>query len=164
MHTQYRLVLAASLMIFATMAATAAEWRFHSSSGPNGNTIFLGESSSATKGCSGKKEASEQMFALNAWTFVRELCYEVDKAGMVKLTDPEKVMFFNTFKIAASTFKRIPTEEERLEKQQQQEREASRLRINELMRLQPQQLQLQQQQLIRMPMICTHTGDMTFCD
>lgn len=164
MRSRYRLVLAASLMIFAAMTATAADWRFHSSSGPNGNTIFLSESSSTTKGCSGKKEASEQMFALNAWTFIRYLCYEVDKAGMVKLTDPVKVIFFNTFTIHSSKFTSIPTEKERLEKEQRQDMAAMARQTNEWIRQSNEDKRQQQQQQQRRPIICNHMGDMTFCD
>ncbi len=168
MRTQNRLALAASLMIFATIGATAGEWRFHSSDGPNGHSILLSESLSTKNGCSGKKEACEQMFALNEWTYVRELCYEVDNAGIVKLTDPGKVMFFNTFKIPASSFKRIPTAKERLEAQQQKENEQMRRNTDELNRQfnehQRQRQQQIQQQLRRLPMICNHLGDMTICD
>lgn len=140
------------------LVSTSAEWRFASEGGPNGNTVLLSESPSLAKGCKGKMEASEQMYALGKWMYIRELCYELDKAGNVKLTDPEKMMFFNTFKMPASGFTRIPTEEERAAARLKRDQEDQSRAVGEMVR------QLNSQQQRRPSIVCNHLGDTTICD
>lgn len=157
------LFAAASLIAFVPLVCTSAEWRFFSDAGPNGNTVFLSESPSYTKGCKGKQEASAQMYALGKWTYIRELCYEVDNAGMVKLTDPEKMMFFNTFKMSASGFRRIPTEKERAEAKAQLLHEESMRASSEFVRQTNESIDRQRQER-RQPIICDHFGATSICN
>lgn len=155
------------MMLFCVLLAPnisrAGEWRFFASHGPNGNTIFLSEDSSTTKGCEGKLEASEQKLALGKWVYIRELCYEVDKSGMVKLTDPEKIRFFNSFTMSASGFSRIPTKKEREEAEQARIAEQNYRAMQEFTR-QYNENQRQMQQQRRGPIICNHLGDISICD
>ncbi|WP_309376548.1 hypothetical protein [Rhodoferax sp.] len=82
--------------------------------------IFLSEAPSIEKGCEGQNEASEQNLVLDKWIWIRHLCYVVDKSGKVKVTDPAKMMFFDTFTLNASDFTRIPTNAEQAQIEQQQ--------------------------------------------
>ena len=93
---------------FTHSVSSAVEWRFRSQAKQNETTLLLGEDPSILKGCEGKNEASEQMYALEKWTYLRELCFQLDKSE-VKFTDPNKVMFFNTFTRPASSFIKIPS-------------------------------------------------------
>ena len=162
MGNRYQLALAALLLHAATLAGAADEWRFASTAGPNGNTIFLAESPSLTKGCKGKQDASEQMYALGKWTYLRDLCYEVDKAGIVKLTDPERMTFFNTFTIHSSKFTSIPTEKERNAEKLLRDQEDQSRGMSEMLR-QYNETQNNRQQR-RRPVICDHIGSMSYCD
>ena len=129
-------------MIFPIVAAiylthsvsSATEWRFRSQMKPNETTFVLSESPSAAKGCEGKDEASEQMYALGKWTFVRELCYELDK-NVVKFTDPNKVKFFNTFTRPASDFVKVLSKKERAEAADREESDRRIQSINENTRM-----------------------------
>ena len=162
MRTKF--LLAVSCLIFvAPIFAADSEWRFLSADGPNGNTVFLSESKSLLKGCKGKQEASEQLYALDKWTYLRDLCYEVDKAGIVKLTDPEKMMFFNTFTIHSSKFTRIPTEKERNAEKLLRDREDQNRATSEWVRQYNESKNNRAQQR-RRPVICDHIGSMSFCD
>ena len=123
------------------------------------------------KGCEGKKEASEQMYALEKWIYVRELCYQLDK-NEVKFLDPNKLMFLNTFTRPASSFKKIPSKKELAEVAETEERnriirninENTRLLNDEISRRQMGSDEISRQQFKRRPIICNHLGDISICD
>lgn len=112
------------------------------------------------------REASEQKYALEKWIYIRELCYEVDKRGMVRLKDPARMRFFNTFTISSSAFTKILNKKERDEVEQSRRAEETRRAINELSRQwnAEQQQRQQVQQQWRGPIICNHLGDISICD
>lgn len=158
-------------IFFTHSISSAVEWRFASQAKPNETTLLLGESPSMLKGCEGKNEASEQMYALEKWTYVRELCYKLDKSE-VKFLDPNKVMFFNTFTRPASGFITIPSKKELAEAAEREEserrirglNESTRMLNEEISRRQTRNDEIRRQQSQRRPTICNHIGDMSVCN
>lgn len=126
--------LIVSVIVFTHSVCYAVEWRFISETKSNQTSFLLGESLSMLKGCEGRNEASEQIYALEKWVYVRELCYQLDK-NEVKFLDPNKLMFFNTFSRPASSFKKIPSKKELAEVAEIEERNNRVRNINESTRL-----------------------------
>ena len=150
------------VLAFTHSISSSAEWRFRSQTKPNETTFFLSESPSMTKGCEGKNEASEQIYVLEKWTFLRELCYQLDK-NEVKFVDPSKVMFFNSFARPASNFVKIKTSAEVAEIEGRQRMNEMIRETNEMLRQSREEQKVRQSQR-RLPIICTHIGDMSVCD
>lgn len=103
-------IVFAVLMFAVTLAAAKDDYyRFYTP--VKDGVLFLAEVNSKEKGCEGKRDASEQKQVLGKWVLLRTLCYEVDKAGDIVVTDPSKMRFFNTYKVKANLF--ISIEDER---------------------------------------------------
>jgi len=168
-------------MIFPIVAAvslthsvsSAVEWRFRSAALPDQPIIFLSEEPSTNRACAGKQTATEQIYTLERWVFVRDLCWEIDKPGTLKFTDPEKVKFFNTFTRPAASFIKIPSKKELAEAAEREESNRRTRSMNEGIRQLNEEIDRnqrrndeirRQQSQRRAPIFCSHFGDTSICD
>lgn len=145
------------------MTGMSTEWRFRSAVVGDQSIIFLSEETSTNRACDGKRKATEQSYTLERWVFVRDLCWEIEKPGTLKFTDPDKVRFFNTFTRPASGFVKIPSKKELAEIAEQQRLSEMTRASNEMIRQHEEEQRLRRSTR-RAPIICNHLGDMSICD
>lgn len=147
----------AAVVLITVHQYASADWRFYAER--KESTIFLAEEKSTLRGCEGKLDASEQRYALEKWVHIRDLCYELNKSGDVRLTDPNKIFPPKSFTISSNEFARIPTKEERLTEQRRQELEQQNQGAAKVIR------QMHESNLFRRRgFTCLNSGEIITCD